>query len=234
MVFVRRGWDAGDGGGLQRVDYRLREGRLERLAFARVDGGGTAMIVPLLDGVQSLRLRYRDGEGEWRERWDPSRARRLPRAVELVSGSEGAGHRAPALPGRDGPAMKRPCPSGRARRGPAGGAAAGRGHRRDRRGGAREAEPVAGGSRPISSRSIRRAPSPTASSSSPCSPSTTGSPAIPTGPPWPAAGTARSDGWRCPAAASRSRACATAAIASTSTASSRAIRAPASPGAIRA
>jgi general secretion pathway protein J len=91
MVFVRRGWDSGDGGGLKRVGYRLREQRLERLSFPRVDGGGTAVIVPLLDGVQSLRLRYRDDEGEWRERWDPSEPNAMPEAVELVVASEGQG-----------------------------------------------------------------------------------------------------------------------------------------------
>jgi len=91
MVFVRRGWDSGDGGGLKRVGYRLREGRLERLSFPRVDGGGTATIVPLFDGIQSLRLRYRDDEGEWRERWDPSEPNAMPEAVELVVASEGQG-----------------------------------------------------------------------------------------------------------------------------------------------
>ena len=91
MVFVRRGWDSGDGGGLKRVGYRLREGRLERLSFPRVDGGGTAVVVPLLDGVRSLRLRYRDDEGEWRERWDPSEPNAMPEAVELVVASEGQG-----------------------------------------------------------------------------------------------------------------------------------------------
>ena len=91
MVFVRRGWDSGDGGGLKRVGYRLREGRLERLSFPRVDGGGTATIVPLLDGIQSLRLRYRDDEGEWRERWDPTEPNAMPEAVELLVASEGQG-----------------------------------------------------------------------------------------------------------------------------------------------
>ena len=91
MVFVRRGWDAGEGGGLKRVGYRLREGRLERLSFSRVDGGGTPVTMALLDGVQSLRLRYRDDEGEWRERWDPSEPNAMPEAVELVVISAGQG-----------------------------------------------------------------------------------------------------------------------------------------------
>ena len=91
MVFVRRGWDAGEGGSLKRVGYRLREGRLERLSFSRVDGVSAPVTMTLLDGVRSLRLRYRDDEGEWRERWDPSEPNAMPEAVELVVISAGQG-----------------------------------------------------------------------------------------------------------------------------------------------
>lgn len=91
LAFVRRGWDDGEGAALQRVGYRVREGRLERLSYARVDGGGEAVAVPLLDGVQSVRLRYRDDEGAWRERWDSSDPIRMPRAVELVTVSDTQG-----------------------------------------------------------------------------------------------------------------------------------------------
>ena len=88
MAFVRRGWDTGEGAGLQRVGYRLREGVLERLGYAHVDGGGEAVSVPLLDGVRTLRLRYRDEDGAWRERWDPTDATDMPYAVELVTDSD--------------------------------------------------------------------------------------------------------------------------------------------------
>ena len=87
-AFVRRGWDAGEGGGLQRVGYRLRGGVLERLGFARVDGGGGAVTAPLLDGVRALRLRYRDEDGAWHQRWEPTDAAELPVAVELVTDSD--------------------------------------------------------------------------------------------------------------------------------------------------
>ena len=50
MLFVRRGWEAGEGGpAVQRVGYRLADGQLERLAFAQVDGGGDAIVSPLLE-----------------------------------------------------------------------------------------------------------------------------------------------------------------------------------------
>jgi general secretion pathway protein J len=88
MVFVRRGWDSGEGAALQRVGYRLRGGVLERLGFAHVDGGGEAVAMPLLDGVRTLRLRYRDEDGAWRERWDPTDKSDLPHAVELITDSD--------------------------------------------------------------------------------------------------------------------------------------------------
>ena len=91
LIFVRRGWDDGLGSGVQRVGYRLLDGRLERLAFAHVDGGGPAVAVHLLDGVRSLRLRYRDRDGAWLAQWQPSDATRLPTAVELVTDSEAHG-----------------------------------------------------------------------------------------------------------------------------------------------
>ena len=91
IAFVRRGWDDGGGPALQRVGYRLRGRRLERLSYRRVDGGGEPVVMPLLDGVETLRLRYRDDDGAWRERWDPSDATRLPAAVELVTSSAAQG-----------------------------------------------------------------------------------------------------------------------------------------------
>jgi len=45
----------------------------------------------LLEGVRRVRLRYRDREGVWRARWDPTDAASLPVAVELVTDSEGQG-----------------------------------------------------------------------------------------------------------------------------------------------
>lgn len=85
IALVRRGRNSGEGGELQRVAYRLRAGTLERLAFPHVDGGGEAVAVALMDGVEALRLRYRDEDGAWRDRWDPTDRAELPLAVELVT-----------------------------------------------------------------------------------------------------------------------------------------------------
>lgn len=93
MAFVRRGWgdDATFRSSLQRVEYRLRDGRLERWRYDAVDGEGRAVAMPLLDRVRRVQLRYRDRDGSWRDRWDPTDPARLPAAVELVSDSEGHG-----------------------------------------------------------------------------------------------------------------------------------------------
>jgi len=91
VAFVRRGWDAGEGDALQRVGYRLRGRVLERLAFARVDGGGDGLAVALVDGVRALRLRYRDEDGAWSDSWEPTDAAELPHAVELVTETDAHG-----------------------------------------------------------------------------------------------------------------------------------------------
>lgn len=93
MAFVRRGWEDESTfrSSLQRVEYRLRAGRLERWRYDAVDGEGHAVAMPLITGVRSVQLRYRDRDGSWRDRWDPTDPARLPAAVELVSDSEGQG-----------------------------------------------------------------------------------------------------------------------------------------------
>jgi general secretion pathway protein J len=93
MAFVRRGWEDDNGfhSSLQRVEYRLRAGRLERWRYDAVDGEGHALAMPLLEGVSRVQLRYRDRDGSWRDRWDPTDPARLPVAVELVSHSAGQG-----------------------------------------------------------------------------------------------------------------------------------------------
>lgn len=90
LSFVRRGWDRGEtaDAGVQRVGYRLEGGRLERLAFAAVDGSNDGVAATLLDDVRAVRLRYRDDRGDWREVWDEGDPLRLPVAVELITDSE--------------------------------------------------------------------------------------------------------------------------------------------------
>lgn len=91
LGLVRRGWEDESAfrSSLQRVEYRLRGGRLERWRYDSVDGEGRPTAMTLLDNVRSVRLRYRDREGNWRARWDPTDPARLPAAVEMVSDSAG-------------------------------------------------------------------------------------------------------------------------------------------------
>jgi general secretion pathway protein J len=94
LVFVRRGWenlDEAPRASLQRVEYSVAGGRLERRVYPRLDGAAPLPATTMVDGVRRIRLRYRDGEGNWRERWDPSKATELPRAVELVMDARGSG-----------------------------------------------------------------------------------------------------------------------------------------------
>ena len=94
LALVRRGWENLDGSSrssLQKVRYRLREDRIERIGHRFVDGAPAMEAVPLLGGVASLRLRYRDARGEWRERWDPTRPDEMPRAVEMIIDTGEAG-----------------------------------------------------------------------------------------------------------------------------------------------
>jgi general secretion pathway protein J len=94
LSLVRRGWENLDGSprpSLQKVRYRLVGNRLERVAYRHVDGGRAMDPVPLLEGVTSLRLRYRDARGEWRDRWDPAQPAELPKAVEMTIGLDRIG-----------------------------------------------------------------------------------------------------------------------------------------------
>ncbi len=85
LRLVRRGW-ANDGGAprasLQRVEYQLRDGRLERQAWPMLDGAAPGPAAVLLQGVRAMRLRFYGREG-WQESWQPLTADALPQAVEM-------------------------------------------------------------------------------------------------------------------------------------------------------
>jgi general secretion pathway protein J len=73
----------------QRVAYRLREGRIERLAWAGVDAAprDEPQPTPVLAGVGSLAFRFMDPKSsEWRPDWGlpGNAAAALPAAVEMT------------------------------------------------------------------------------------------------------------------------------------------------------
>ena len=96
LILTRAGWDNPLGqprADLQRVAYRLREGRLWRLHWDVLDRGGA--LEPretlLLEKVRAFRTRFLEGD-EWRNEWPPTptddadRKKKLdvlPRAVEI-------------------------------------------------------------------------------------------------------------------------------------------------------
>lgn len=91
MSFIRAGWSNSAGAArsnLQKVEYRLTEGRLERVAYLMLDGGEAQPAAALFEGVASVRMRYRK-DGEWLDAWAESRPDALPRAVEMVITREG-------------------------------------------------------------------------------------------------------------------------------------------------
>jgi len=76
LILTRAGWDNPLGQSratLQRVAYRLREGRLWRLHWDVLDRGGP--VAPretmLIDQVQEFRARFLDQESKWRNDWPP-------------------------------------------------------------------------------------------------------------------------------------------------------------------
>lgn len=99
LILTRAGWDNPLGqprATLQRVAYRLREGRLWRLHWDVLDRGGR--IVPretlLIDQVREFRARFLDQHEAWRADWPPPadpaaddrppNPNRLPLAVEIT------------------------------------------------------------------------------------------------------------------------------------------------------
>ena len=96
LILTRAGWDNPLGqprASLQRVAYRLRDGRLWRLHWPVLDRGG--LIEPretlLLERVRDFKVQFLD-QDDWRDDWPPPSSStddrkpdpdRLPRAVEI-------------------------------------------------------------------------------------------------------------------------------------------------------
>ncbi len=87
LGYVRSGWSNPDGvarASVQRVDVTLINGRLERQGYdIAVPDAPTATLL-LADRVTAVSMRYRDGLGDWRARWDNNDLASLPAAVEMT------------------------------------------------------------------------------------------------------------------------------------------------------
>ena len=86
-------------GTLQRAAYRLEENELVRYHWNVLDRtlSNEPVEVVLLDGVESLVLRFLQSNGEWTELWPPADTsgptgfKQRPRAVEMVLTLQGEG-----------------------------------------------------------------------------------------------------------------------------------------------
>ena len=61
---------------------------MERVAYPHVDGAFPCDPVRLVEGVQGVRIRFRDETGAWLDRWVAERLTDMPRAVEMEIDTE--------------------------------------------------------------------------------------------------------------------------------------------------
>ncbi|WP_310498969.1 type II secretion system minor pseudopilin GspJ [Sandarakinorhabdus sp.] len=90
---VRRGWQNAASqprASIQRVNWRITDGRLERRAAAMVDGAPDGDAAVLLTGVKSARLRV-FADNRWQDNWAPPSPEKLPEAAELTLEIAGIG-----------------------------------------------------------------------------------------------------------------------------------------------
>ena len=87
LTLIRTGWsNSGNAprSSLQKVEYRLSDGRIERIAYAMPDGGAPQPAAALIRDVGAVKLRFRV-DNDWSDQWAPTRTDAMPRAVELIT-----------------------------------------------------------------------------------------------------------------------------------------------------
>ncbi len=119
LMLVRGGWtniDAAPRATEQKVGWQIVDNALVRSGYPQIDGAAPLPPVPMLAGVQALRLRYRYA-GAWSDRWDGAGGVPLPQAVEMtIDRANGVSWRTMFLVGTGyGPTLQPdPSPSGTA------------------------------------------------------------------------------------------------------------------------
>ena len=86
LRLTRAGWsnlDARPRPSIQKVEYRVADGALQRIAYPMVDGAPALAPAHILDNVANVRLRYRLA-GAWSDRWDGTQGAPLPQAMEMT------------------------------------------------------------------------------------------------------------------------------------------------------
>lgn len=85
LALVRGGWtnlDEAPRPDVQKVEYRLRNGAIERIAYPLLDGADPLPPAVMLGGVDQVALRYRI-KGAWSDRWLSTPDAPLPDALEM-------------------------------------------------------------------------------------------------------------------------------------------------------
>jgi general secretion pathway protein J len=93
LSFVRRGWsnpDSAPRASLQRVEYRVTEGRLERRTRPLLDGAPASEPLVLLRDIRNVHTFFYD-YAQWSDGWGGG-AERLPNAVALEMDLAQFGH----------------------------------------------------------------------------------------------------------------------------------------------
>ena len=78
---------------LERIEYRLQDGKLERWRYRMTDGGSIDQPAVLISNIGSFELRFRDKRGQWSSSWETERLTDLPRAIEMQFEQEGRRYR---------------------------------------------------------------------------------------------------------------------------------------------
>ncbi len=92
LSYVRIGVSTGGNtarSGVQRIDWAIANGQLQRIAYPVADGGVAQAPATIMTDVESVTMRFRD-KGEWRDLWATTDPRALPRALELTVQRTGA------------------------------------------------------------------------------------------------------------------------------------------------
>ncbi len=85
LRLVRTGWtnlDEAARASAQKVEYRVQNGTLDRIAYPMLDGAAPLPQAALLKSVASVQMRYRLA-GAWSDRWQGSAEAPLPQAAEM-------------------------------------------------------------------------------------------------------------------------------------------------------
>jgi general secretion pathway protein J len=78
---------------LERIEYRLQDGKLERWRYRMTDGGSIDQPAVLISNIGSFELRFRDKRGKWSSSWETERLTDLPRAIEMQFEQDGRRYR---------------------------------------------------------------------------------------------------------------------------------------------